>query len=71
MTFKETKIRSFIKSISWRIVAFINSWVVLLVSLTESKFTNALIMNISGFFLFYFFERIWVNIKKGRYIDND
>jgi hypothetical protein len=71
MTFKETKIRSIIKSISWRVIAFINSWLILLVSITESKLFNALLMNITGFFLFYFFERIWNNIKNGRYYDND
>ena len=68
--FKETKLRTIFKSISWRILAFINSWVILLISSTSSSFLNALLMNISGFILFYFFERIWNKIKYGKKISD-
>jgi len=68
--FKETKQRSIFKSISWRLVAIANSWIVLSLVITESNFWNAILMNISGFFLFYFFERIWNQIKFGK-IENE
>ena len=64
--FRETKKRSVFKSISWRLVAIVNSWTILSLVLTESNFWNAIIMNITGFFLFYIFERIWNQIKFGR-----
>jgi len=64
--FKETKKRSIFKSISWRLVAVVNSWTVLSLMITKSNFWNAIIMNITGFFLFYIFERIWNQIKFGR-----
>ena len=64
--FRETKKRSVFKSISWRLVAIVNSWTILSLVLTESNFWNAIIMNITGFFLFYIFERIWNKIKYGK-----
>ena len=64
--FRETKKRSVFKSISWRLVSIANSWTILSLVLTESNFWNAIIMNITGFFLFYIFERIWNQIKFGR-----
>ena len=36
--FKETRSRSTKKSISWRIIAFTNSWIILAVGLTELPF---------------------------------
>jgi uncharacterized membrane protein len=68
MNYKETKTRSLIKSILWRIVAFLNSWIVLSLTINNSAFNNALIMNITGLMIFYFYERIWNNIQKGKYI---
>lgn len=64
--FKETKKRSIFKSLSWRIVAVLNSWTILAISITESSFWNAILMNITGFVFFYGFERIWNKIKFGR-----
>jgi uncharacterized membrane protein len=64
--FKETKKRSIFKSLSWRVVAVLNSWTVLSLMITKSNFWNAIIMNISGFIFFYIFERIWNKIKFGR-----
>ena len=43
--FKETRGRSTKKSISWRIIAFTNSWIILALSMTEVPFWNAIIMN--------------------------
>jgi uncharacterized membrane protein len=68
MNYKETKTRSLIKLILWRIVAFLNSWIVLSLTINNSAFNNALIMNITGLMIFYFYERIWNNIQKGKYI---
>jgi uncharacterized membrane protein len=67
MTIVETKKRTTFKAITWRIVAVINSWAILTASLSQSNFTNAILMNITGFFAFYFFERIWSKINYGRY----
>ena len=64
--FKETKKRSIFKAISWRVIAVINSWTILSLSVIESNFWNAIIMNLTGFVFFYTFERIWNNIKYGR-----
>lgn len=63
----ETKKRSLAKAISWRFVAIVNSWMILMANFVTSNFLNAILMNITGFFLFYFFERIWNKINYGRY----
>jgi uncharacterized membrane protein len=65
----ETKKRTAYKTISWRAVAILNSWAVLSLSLTNSNFLNAVLMNVTGFFAFYFFERIWAKINYGRYVE--
>ena len=64
--FKETKKRSVFKAVSWRIVAVLNSWAILSLELDVQNFTNAILMNITGFSLFYLFERIWNYIKYGK-----
>jgi len=68
MTIVETKKRTIIKTISWRLVAVLNSFLILTIHLTDSNLLNAIYMNITGFFAFYFFERVWSNIKYGRYV---
>jgi len=71
MKFKETKKRSILKALFWRFLAFLNSYTVLLLYQNNSSyFWPALIMNISGFILFYFYERIWNKIKYGKYKEN-
>ena len=65
--FKETRGRSTRKSISWRIIAFTNSWIILALSMTEVPLWNAIIMNATDMIMFYFHERIWDKIKVGRY----
>ena len=67
MKFRETKTRSTSKSVSWRVIAFLNSWFVLAVGLTEIPLWNALIMNLTGILFFYIHERVWNNIDYGRY----
>jgi len=64
--FVETKKRTILKTISWRMVAILNSFLVLTVNITDSNFLNALYMNITGFIIYYGFERIWNKIKYGK-----
>jgi uncharacterized membrane protein len=64
--FVETKQRTILKTISWRMVAILNSFLVLTVNVTDSNFLNALYMNITGFIVYYFFERLWTKIKYGK-----
>ena len=68
MKFKETKSRSTSKSVTWRIIAFLNSWFVLVVGLTDIPLWNFLIMNLTILF-FYIHERVWDNFDYGRYIE--
>ena len=65
--FKETRERSVRKSIGWRIVAVINSYIILAMYLTDSPLYNAILMNITGAVLYYVYERLWNNSRKGRY----
>ena len=65
MKFRETKTRSTSKSVSWRVIAFLNSWFVLAVGLTEIPLWNALIMNLTGILFFYIHERVWDNVDYG------
>jgi uncharacterized membrane protein len=72
MLIKETKKRTIFKTITWRMVAIVNSWMVLVfVQDPHTNLAKALIMNITGFIVFYFFERIWTKIKYGRIIINE
>jgi len=38
--------------------------------MSGGNFTKAVIMNLTGFVVFYFFERIWGKINYGRSIDD-
>ena len=69
MKFRETKGRSTSKSVSWRVIAFLNSWFVLAVGLTNIPLWNAIIMNLTGILFFYIHERVWDNVDYGRYIE--
>lgn len=71
MSVIETKIRTTIKAITWRLIAVVNSWAILSASIGQTNFQNAILMNITGFFAFYFFERLWNKISYGRYINNE
>ena len=62
----ETKKRTILKTFSWRMVAILNSFLVLTVNITDNNFLNALYMNITGFIVYYFFERLWNKIKYGK-----
>tara|TARA_Y100001963_G_C6751260_1_gene434336 strand:- start:218 stop:424 length:207 start_codon:yes stop_codon:yes gene_type:complete len=67
--FKETRGRSIRKSIGWRIVAVVNSYVILSMYLTDSPLYNAILMNITGAVLYYIYERVWNNSHEGRYVE--
>jgi len=65
---KESKTRTTVKTIIWRLIATLNSFFVLLY-LNDSNKDNlykAIYMNITGFFVYYFYERIWNFIKWGK-----
>lgn len=64
---RETKARSILKSISWRILATLNGWIVAYIFLHNifSSLKIAIVGNITGFVLYYIHERIWNKIKKG------
>jgi len=66
--YKESKKRSFIKSISWRFVALLNAWVVtyFFIGSLKKSFVISLFANISGFILYYFHERLWNKNRWGR-----
>lgn len=63
----ETKFRSLIKSIIWRIMATINGFII--TYLFTNKFGESLIIsitaNITGLILYYFHERFWNKIQYG------
>ena len=67
--FKETRERSVRKSIGWRIVAVINSYIILAMYFTDSPLYNAILMNITGAVLYYIYERFWNNSHSGRYLE--
>ena len=67
--FKETRERSIRKSIGWRIVAVINSYIILAMYFTDSPLYNAITMNVTGAVLYYVYERLWNNSRKGRYLE--
>ena len=69
--FQETRSRSTQKSISWRVIAFSNSWMILALGLTEVPFWNAVIMNLTGLIFFYFHERGWNKIRSGRNVQKN
>jgi uncharacterized membrane protein len=64
----ETKKRQFVKIISWRVLATINSFLILSIG-WSGNLKNAIIMNITGMIVMYYFERIWSKINYGRYTE--
>ncbi len=64
----ETKTRSITKTVAWRIVATLNSFLVLVFfsNILTSNLGKAIMMNITGFFIYYIYERIWNLVKWGK-----
>jgi uncharacterized membrane protein len=67
----ETKKRTTFKTISWRIVAIANSWIILAIDIGHTNLEKALLMNATGFFVFYFFERLWSKVNYGRIVKQE
>jgi len=61
----ETRLRSVLKTIGWRIIAIINSFVILISGLSDDALLNALYMNLTGLFLYYFYERACNQLSHG------
>ena len=61
----ETKKRTLAKTIAWRLFATTNSYLVLTIGL-EENLQAAILMNITGFFVYYLFERAADKIHWGR-----
>ena len=66
----ETKKRSLLKSILWRLIATLNSYTILSVGFFNGNLIKAIAMNVTGLLIMYFYERIWSTINYGRYIEN-
>jgi uncharacterized membrane protein len=64
----ETKKRSFLKSIIWRIIATINGILgaLLFTHNLNQSIKIGIFANITGFILYYFHERFWNKIQWGR-----
>tara|TARA_Y100000310_G_scaffold254913_1_gene262119 strand:- start:1 stop:225 length:225 start_codon:yes stop_codon:yes gene_type:complete len=63
---RETKKRSFVKTFVWRIIAILNSFTVLTLNMTDEPLKNALIMNLTGFVIYFSYERLCNKISWGR-----
>lgn len=61
----ETKLRSVVKSIVWRIIATLNGifFAYLFVGNWNDSFKIGIFANISGMILYYIHERVWNKIK--------
>jgi len=66
---RESKRRSVVKTIAWRLIATLNSFLVLLSGIGTGPLTAAILMNITGFIVYYLFERACNKITWG--IQND
>jgi|TARA_R110000822_G_scaffold176401_5_gene315950 hypothetical protein len=55
----DSKRTSLKKTASWRLVAILNSYWILLMHWTEEPLWNALWMNLTGAILYYIHERLW------------
>jgi len=67
MSFKETKTRSITKTKIWRMIAILNSYLILVLVISDTPIYNALLMNLTGFIVYYFYERVCDKIEAGRY----
>ncbi len=65
MKTRETQLRSVTKTLIWRFIAVMNSFLVLVSGLTQDSLLNALYMNLSGFVLYYVYERTCNRISYG------
>ena len=62
----ETKTRSLTKTVVWRLIAIVNSFAILVSAISTQPLYNAVLMNITGFLVYYFYERAWDKISWGK-----
>ena len=68
MSFKESKSRSLIKAILFRILALIVCYGIIIINMSKGDpIYLAIELNMAGFLLYYFYERTWNRIEKGRH----
>jgi len=62
---EETKKRSLVKSIAWRLMAVTNGFLVALFFLNDLSKSAiiSIVANVTGFVLYYIHERVWNVIK--------
>ena len=66
--FRESKNRSLIKAILFRILAILNCYVILALGFyDESPLLLTVLLNLTGFIIYYFYERAWNLFDVGRY----
>ena len=66
--FRESKNRSLIKAILFRILAILNCYVILALGFyDESPLMLTVLLNLTGFIIYYFYERVWNLFDVGRY----
>lgn len=63
-----TKQRSLAKSLTWRFVAVVSTFVIAYVMTQDVSFATSItvVSNIVNFVLYYIHERFWLQIKWGR-----
>lgn len=63
-----TKQRSFAKSLTWRILAVISSFIVAYGLTQDMSFSIniTIVSNVVNFVLYYFHERLWLKARWGR-----
>jgi len=68
MTFKETRKRSLVKTVVWRIVATLGTWLLLYVYLGEAieSLEITVVAALISMVAHYLYERLWDVIQWGR-----
>ena len=63
-----TKQRSILKSLSWRVIAFIITFIIAMLLLDDpsKSFTLSLAIHSLNIFIYYFHERLWNRIEWGK-----
>ena len=64
--YKETKTRSVVKALLWRVLATANSYLILTSGFTSTNIGAALLMNFTGLISYFYYERLWNKIKTGK-----
>jgi hypothetical protein len=64
--YKETKKRTFVKAVAWRLIAIVNSFTILALGIADGNLENALLMNASGIIVYFLFERAANQVEWGK-----